>query len=290
MTRPVVVGVDGSADSLQALDWALDDARRRMLPLLIVHVAVRWEYSAGGEPEPGLEASRPEAAALRVLETAEDHVRGRVPDADVSTRLGIGHVPSTLLEEAAEAAMLVVASRGTGAFSGIMLGSVSRQVAEHAPCPVVVVPHHHASEPRSAEIVVGVDGSETSAKAVGFALEEAAMREVGLRAIHVWEHAASPRLLRPASSGEAAVEQEGARILAETLAPWRDKYPTVPVVEQVVQGRSPAEALTGATLRASLLVVGSRGHGGYSGLRLGSVSHAVLQGAQGPVAVVHPDS
>ncbi|MEO3785296.1 universal stress protein [Actinocorallia sp. B10E7] len=290
MTPSIVVGVDGSPQSLQAVDWALEEARHRALPVRIVHVALRWEYSAAAPPEPGLEASRPEAAALNVLELAEEHARTHAPDVDVSTSLGIGHVPRVLLEEAADAVILVVAARGTGAFSGIMLGSVSRQVAEHAPCPVVVVPHHPDPEPRPAEVVVGVDGSEASMDAIGFAMEEAALRRVGLRAIHVWEHAAYPPAMRPASYGDLSIEQEAMRVLAESLAPWKSKYPTVPVVEQVVQGRSPAEALSGATVRASLLVVGARGHGGFPGLRLGSVSHAVLQQAQGPVAIVRPRS
>lgn len=288
MTQPIVVGVDGSSEALQAVDWAADEARFRRAPLRIVHIALRWEYSAGAPPEPGLDAARPEAAALRVLELAEERARARAPDVDVSTRLGIGHVPRTLLDEAHDAVLLAVASRGTGAFSGIMLGSVSRQVAEHASCPVVVVPHHTDPEPRYAEIVVGLDGSEPAMYAAEFALEEAAMRQVGVRALHVWEqHSAAPRATRPASYSEVSVDQEGMRILVESLAPWKSKFPTVPVVEQVVQGRTPTEALSAATVRAALLVVGARGHGGFSGLRLGSVSHAVLQRARGPVAIVH---
>ena len=288
MTRPIVVGVDGSPQSLQAVDWAADEARLRRLPLRIVHVALRWEYSAAAPPEPGLEASRPETAALRVLELAEDRAAARVPDIEISTALGIGHVPNTLLEEASDALLLVVAARGTGAFSGIMLGSVSRQVAEHAVTPVVVVPHHPDPDPRPAEVVVGVDGSEACMDAIGFAMEEAALRGVGLRAIHVWDHTAYPPAMRPASYSKLSVEQEGARVLSESLAPWKSKYPTVPVVEQVIQGRPPTEALAGATVRAALLVVGARGHGGFPGLRLGSVSHAVLQQAQGPVVIVRP--
>ncbi|WP_198652890.1 universal stress protein [Actinocorallia populi] len=290
MTRPIVVGVDGSSEALQAVDWAVDEARYRRSPVRIVHIALRWEYSAGAPPEPGLDAARPEAAALHVLELAEERARERAPEVEVSTRLGIGHVPRTLLEEAHDAVLLAVASRGTGAFSGIMLGSVSRQVAEHATCPVVVVPHHTDPEPRHAEVVVGVDGSEASMNAVGFALEAAATRQAGVRALHVWEHSAAPRAARPASYSEVSVDQEGMRLLVESLAPWKRKYPTVPVVEQVVQGRTPTEALSAATVRAALLVVGARGHGGFSGLRLGSVSHAVLQQAQGPVAVVHSGS
>ena len=127
---------------------------------------------------------------------------------------------------------------------------IARDAGNVDACPVVVVPHHTDPDPRAAEIVVGVDGSETSMKAVGFALEEAAMREVGLRAIHVWEHPAYPRAMRPASYSQVSVDQEGARVVTEALAPWRGRYPSVPVVEQVVQGRTPAETLSSATVRA----------------------------------------
>ena len=286
VSGPIVVGVDGSAQSLQALDWALDEARLRGLPVRIVHVALRWEYSAMAPPEPGLGAARPEEAALGVLEQAGQHARARAPELDISTFLGIGHVPSTLLQKASDAALLVVAARGTGAFSGLMLGSVSRQVAEHASCPVIVVPHETDPEPRQAEVVVGVDGSEASLDAVGFALEEASLRGVGLRVVYVWYHPAYPRSMRPAAYNDAAIEQEGARLLSESLIPWKARYPDVPFTEQVIQGRSPADALSDATRDAALLVVGARGHGGFAGLRLGSVSHAVLHRAQGPVAVV----
>jgi nucleotide-binding universal stress UspA family protein len=284
VSDPIVVGVDGSEQALQAVDWAVDEARLRRLPVRIVHVAVRWEYSAAAPPEPGLEASRPESQALRLLELAEEHAHDRDPDVEVGTRLAIGHIASTLLEEASDAALLVVAARGTGAFSGLLLGSVSRQVVEHASCPVVVVPHH--DEQRTAEIVVGVDGSEGSMYAAGFALEEASLRGVGVRVVHVWEHAVYPRSMRPAVYNDANIEKEGAMLLAESLIPWKAKYPHVPFVEQVVQGRSAPEALAGATRNAALLVLGARGRGGFPGLRLGSVSHAVLQKAQGPVAIV----
>lgn len=284
MNEPITVGVDGSSQALYAVDWAAAEAGRRRLLLRIVHVAARWEYNVTAESERGLAAPRPEAAGLRVLQAAEERAR-TFASVDVRSRLGVGPIPGTLLEEAARSTMLVLGTHGTGRFTRMLLGSVSRQAAEHAPCPVVIVPRSIDGRPRHAEIVVGVDGSESSVDAVGFALEEAALRAVGLRAVHAWTHPAVPPAMRPVRYDSATVEQEGARILSESLAGWRTKYPDVPVVEQVVEG-VPAEVLIDASRSAELLVVGARGRGGFAGLHLGSVSHAVLHRSHGPLVVV----
>ncbi|WP_066948167.1 universal stress protein [Microtetraspora fusca] len=283
MSKPIVVGVDGSAQALRAVDWAAAEAGRRRLPLRIVHIAVRWEYSIAIK-EPGLEAPRPEAAGLEVLEIAEERAR-TFASVDVSCRLGIGPIPATLLQEAADAALLVLGPHGIGGFPRLLLGSVSRQAAEHASCPVVIVPQESDTRPGRSGIVVGIDGSEASVDAVGFAFEEASLCSVGLRAIHAWAHPAYPQEMRAARYDTTAVEQEGARLLSESLAGWKAQYPDVPVIEQVVEG-APVPVLADASGDAELLVVGARGRGGFPGLRLGSISHAVLHYAKGPVAVV----
>ncbi|WP_345470550.1 universal stress protein [Actinoallomurus oryzae] len=284
MSKPVVVGVDGSAAALNAVDWAAAEAGRRRLPLRIVHVAVRWEYNVEAPAESEMEAPRPEAAGLQVLHIAEERAR-TFASLRVDCRLGIGPIPLTLLQEAEDAALLVLGPHGTGGFTRLLLGSVSRQAAEHAPCPVVIVPHDTDTRPRQAEIVVGVDGSAGSIDALGFALEEASLRAVGLRAIHAWAHPAYPPEMRPIRYDAAAVEREGTRLLSESLAGWRSKYPDIPVLEQVVEG-APADVLIEASGAAELLVVGARGRGGFPGLRVGSVSHAVLHRTRGPLVVV----
>ncbi|MFF3667159.1 universal stress protein [Microtetraspora malaysiensis] len=283
LAKPIAVGVDGSAQALRAVDWAAAEAGRRRLPLRIVHIAVRWEYSIAIQ-EPGLEAPRPQAAGLEVLEIAEERAR-TFASVDVSCRLGIGPVPATLLQETADAALLVLGPQGTGAFPRLLLGSVSRQAAEHASCPVVIVPQESDARPGRSGIVVGIDGSAASIEAVGFAFEESSLRSVGLRAIHAWDHPAYPPEMRAVRYDTTAVEQEGARLVSESLAGWKAEYPDVPVVEQVVEG-APVPILVDASGNAELLVVGARGRGGFPGLRLGSISHAVLHHAKGPVAVV----
>ncbi len=284
MNKPIVVGVDGSAQALHAVAWAAAEAERRRLPLLIVHIAVRWEYNVAAPSEPGLEAPRPEAAGLHVIQIAEEHARA-FGSVEVRCRLGIGPIAGTLLQEAADATLLVLGPRGTGAFTRSLLGSVSRQAAEHASCPVVIVPQDADPRRRRSEIVVGVDGSEASVDAVAFALEEASLRDVGLRAIHAWTHPAYPPETRPVRYDKTAVEQEGARLLSESLAGWENEYPNVPIIEQVIEG-APAPVLIDATGIAELVVVGARGRGGFPGLHLGSISHAVLHHAKGPLAIV----
>ena len=137
--------------------------------------------------------------------------------------------------------------------------------------------------------MVGVDGSQTSQRAVEFAFAEAALRKTGLTAVHAWT---LPWLRSTLSIRHEvvnvtrpALQQEAAAVLSESLAEIRQKHPAVPVVEQVVEER-PAVALVEASHDAPLLVVGSRGRGGISGLLLGSVSQAVLHRAHCPVAVI----
>lgn len=288
MSKPIVVGVDGSASALYAVDWAAAEAGRRRLPLRIVHVAARWEYGVAIPAEPGPSAPLAEAAGLRILRLAEERARTFASVA-VDCRLGVGSIPVTLLQEAEDAELLVLGPHGTGGLTRLLLGSVSRQAAEHAPCPVVIVPPDTDSRPRRAEIVVGVDGSQGSVEAVGFALEEAASRTTGLRAIHAWIRPVYPAELHPVRYDTAAVEQEGARLLSESLAGWTSKYPDVPVFEQVIEG-APVDVLIEASGAAELLVVGARGRGGFPGLRMGSVSHAILHRARGPLAVVRRDA
>lgn len=285
MGRPIAVGVDGSPQALQAVDWAAAEAGRRRLPLRIVHVATGWER--GDIPAytgRRSDAPRPESAGLRVLDTAEERAR-TFTSVQIERSLGIGPIPDTLLQETTDAVLLVLGRRGTGVLTRLLLGSVSRQATERASCPVVIVPSDGDTRPRRPEIVVGVDGSAASIDAVGFALEEAALRAVGVRAIHVWNRPAYPAKMRPATYNTVTVEEESARVLSESLAGWTAKYPDVPVVEQALEG-SPTEILTEASRTAELLVVGARGRGGFPGLRLGSVSHAVLHHAEGPLAVV----
>lgn len=181
---------------------------------------------------------------------------------------------------------MVVGDRGLGGFLGLLLGSVAVGLAGHAACPVVVVrgPEAPAGVDPASPVVVGVDGSPTGEAAVSFAFEWADQRGAPLVALHTWW--VDP-MISPMLDWHATTEAE-TEVLAERLAGWAEKYPDV-VVERVVEQRRAADALRELSERAQLVVVGSRGRGGFQGLVLGSVGHALLHHAECPVAVVRPE-
>lgn len=293
MAHVIMVGVDGSADALRAVDWAAVQAARRGWRLHIVHAVARQLF----EPLPA-----PRFAEIRtwmrntgdeVLEEARAHAVRRAPGIPTSTELVPDPPARGLLEASASSGLLVVGGHGSGRVAGLLLGSVALQVATHAVVPVVVVRGEDvAAAPavgppgRREEVVVGVDGSPASLAATDFAFEEAASSGALLRAVRAWTdlrgggHAPVP----PARDRDASIAEER-RALAALLAEPRKAHPRVEVVEEVVHGRA-ARVLIEASTRARLVVVGHRGLGGFAGLLLGSVAHAVLHRARCPVAIV----
>jgi nucleotide-binding universal stress UspA family protein len=185
------------------------------------------------------------------------------------------------------ATLVIVGDRGLGGFTGLLIGSAAVQLAAHATCPVIVT--RGTADPAAA-VLLGVDGSPANDPAVGFAFEEAALRDVSLTALHTWTHPVStgPGDMLPQVYDVAEVDADEARVLAEALAGWHDKYPDVVVHRALIHGGA-RQALIHATGRAQLVVVGTRGRGGFTGLLLGSVSQAILHHAPCPVAIVpHP--
>ncbi|CNF99122.1 UspA domain-containing protein [Mycobacterium tuberculosis] len=273
--RGVVVGYDGSGHSEAAVRWAAEEARLRGAPLTVVHA---WDaFTAVGPMAIPVADLR---AAAQEIATEGAKLAREVTGADAHAALGRGGSTTALLEAASDADLVVVGSRGRGGFTGLVLGSTGLELAEHAPCPVVVVREPRATGP----VVVGVDGSAASLEALGLAFAEAALRGAELAAVVAWPSDAD-------TGGAPLVDADALREvarerLAGLVAPWRERYPQVPVRTEVFIG-PPREVLLGAAKDARLLVVGSRGLGGFRGLLLGSVSNAVLQHAACPVAVAH---
>jgi nucleotide-binding universal stress UspA family protein len=288
----IVVGVDGSSPAQAAVGWAAAEAAVQQRPLHVVHgfiwPLVRPRVSLES-PVEGLVGGGLQAAAEGILDDAATQARSVSPGLEVTTELVVGEAAAAMLARTAGAQMLVLGSRGMGGFLGLLVGSVSVKVASHAPCPVVVVRPRDdgAGEPSGAagRVVVGVDGSDVSALAVRFAFETAARRGVGLTALRAWDVPAPvhPSLL----SFLPKVEEEESQELTHALDGDRRRFPDVDVRTQLVNGHA-AQALVRASRSAELVVVGSRGRGGFTGMLLGSVSQAVLQHAHGPVAVVRP--
>lgn len=289
MSRPVVVGVDGSAASVVAVELAAREAQLRGCDLRIVHAFVwpllRVPLSAPplGPPGSGLRN-----VAHEISVDAKQHAKATVPSLAVDSVVVTGEPISVLQTESADAQLVVVGSRGLTAFSGLLVGSVAMHLAAHAHCPVLVV---RGRVDPDGPVLVGIDGSTEADGALDFAFQEAATRGTDLIAMHVWNSWSGSSLLtgvaesiplRPASGpSDSGVEW----VLTSVLARWRDRFPDVKVHRQIVNGRIRLSLLD-ATASSQLIVVGARGHGGFAGLLLGSVTHAVLQHAQCPAVVV----
>ncbi|MEU0729699.1 universal stress protein [Streptomyces sp. NPDC006140] len=293
-TLPVVVAVDGSDDSLRALEWAVDAARRRSAPLRVAHVR---QYAHWAQPE-FLAAGSADPQDDPVLDRARAHLEGRV-DLPATEYLGLEGATSAMLPElGATAQLLVLGSRGRGGFAGLLLGSNSMTAARDAECPVVVVPRpgREADDQEPAgpgpRVVVGlkVDGPDEAT--LEFAFAEAARRGARLQAVAAYPWPAQPWML-PGELPPPIVDQEviedEARVLAEGfLAPHRERHPEVPA-EPVPAPGDAAGHLVAASRDADLVVVGRhRRHLLAPARMMGSVTHAVLLHSACPVAVVPP--
>ncbi len=285
--KPIVAGTDGSEESLRAVDWAAREAALRGAPLRIVSAAtllprmVPRAGSAEYDTVTDVLVKDRDRALAAAAERAAKMAPGLLIDADQLT----GQPAEAVTESGAGALMLVVGSRGRGAFTAMVLGSVSRYVASHASCPVVVVRDETTATHR--QVCVGIGGLDHCTDSLTFAFEEASLRKASLLAIHAWQ-APQTDISRAGDEFTAAtphaLEAEAARQLEGLMNDWREKYPDVPVSHDVVHGH-PGRALVGLSARADLVVIGKHAH--PTGLQgPGSVRHALLNHAHGPVAVV----
>jgi nucleotide-binding universal stress UspA family protein len=287
-SKPVVVGVDGSEESLLAAEWAAMEARRHGLALHIVSAPAIVPRMHAYQAAPATVADALRAAFERALDTAVSRVEEMIPDLDVTTGLLSGPPALAVAGSGSGAAMLVVGARGAGGFAAMILGSVSRYAAIRAQCPVIVV-----RQPTMAvhqEIAVGVRDPQGTSEALTFAFEEAAVRHADLVVVHTWSwfpsalHLSVERDAMDASFHPEQVADEAARTLAAALDRWREKYPDVRVRHDVIRSH-PAGALANYSARADLVVIGRHGDPG-----IGSVQHALLHHARGPVAIVPSDN
>ena len=289
MNRAVVVGYDGSIPAGEALTWAARYAARAHAPLRIMHVArtIMEGYGVGDRP---LDLTN--QVGRRVLTEGLELAYAAEPDLEITTQLAVSESASgPLVESSAHDRLLVVGSRGREGFAELLLGSVGITVAAHAECPVVVVRGTAGGARRpNRPVVVAVDGSATSARAVDVAFDHASWLGARLVAVHAWELPSLLGSLPPwaPEEVEAFLATETA-LLAESLAGHAERYPDVDV-SQVVRRGTPARAILAESEDAELLVLGSRGRGGFRGLLLGSVSQAVLHHATCPVMIVRPET
>jgi nucleotide-binding universal stress UspA family protein len=287
-TKPITVGVDGSEESLRAVEWAALEARRHGTSLRIVSAPAELPRLRAYQASPGEIAAALRGIAARSLDAAITRSEEVAPGLHIETGLLSGPSAAAVADSGAGASMLVVGARGAGGFAAMMLGSVSRYAATWAPCPVVVVREETTALHR--EIAVGIRDPENVTGTLPFAFEEAARRGADLVAVHAWywlptaPHVSGPAgALRPPDPAQIAAEAN--RHLAAALDEWHDKYPEVRVRQDVVRGH-PARVLASYSARADLVVIGRHGHPAGPGPGIGSIQHAVLDHAHGPVAVV----
>ncbi len=292
----IVVGVDGSPDSNAALRWAVREATMRNVSLTLAYAATPLpgdslvlEWTGDSVPEELLPALT--ATSERVLDDAvklvEDMTDGenRPP---INNEVFSGSPVSALVELSAKAEMVVTGSRGHGTLERVLMGSVSTGLVHHAHCPVAVI-RDGAAPPVEGCVLVGVDGSPASELATAIAFDEASWRGAELVALHAWTDVEVPAVSSREWTGTTRtswtkLQSAAEETLAERLAGWRERYPDVVVRREVVVNHA-AQHLVERSESAQLVVVGSHGRGGFTGMLLGSVSTAVVHAVRTPIIV-----
>ncbi|WP_030612431.1 universal stress protein [Streptomyces sclerotialus] len=289
-TLPVIAGVDGSVNSLRALDWAAGAARLAGATLHVVHV---WPVT----PMPrALGDARPQPVpdpADPVLQEVQERFAGRgdVPETRYLSTHGAS--TSTLIRLSAQAGLLVLGSRGRGGFTSLLLGSAGRAAAMRAACPVVVVPDERRAEPGAGaqqRVVLGLHPEETSEEAVEFAFAEAERRAAVLRVVTAYPNPypllVDPDDLPPGHRTSGELEAHAGARQEERLRPFAERhYPKVTVDPVLAQG-DVAGRLVAASRAADLVVVGRHRRRLRDGGLMGSVANAVLLHGHCPTAVI----
>lgn len=275
---PLVVGYDGSPDSDLALQWAAENRRTPDQPITVVLVA---------DPEDPLLAENRDILERSAVEW-EAQANQRIEELgieNVNVELRRGGPVAELLRASRHAEMLVLGSRGHGLVAGSVMGSVSQHVTRHADVPAVVVRKQHS--PQSRRIIVGVDGSPESSKALEFALERASRTGESVIAVHGYRIYGSSRTVFELGVTADTLErmETAEQFLDETVVKHAEQHPEVTLETQAIP-QPGARVLVDCSHSASLLVLGSRGLGAFTGLLLGSVSQHVLGHGECPVVVI----
>jgi len=292
LPRQVVVGVDDSDEARQAAAWAAGEADRRGTGLVLVSA-----YSIPHRNLLAYDVMAQDYASILLSGRQRLHreIAGMLlrtyPGLPITSTVEAGHPVDVLLGRSAGAVMLVVSTRERGRFRRVIGGSVALGLAAHATVPVAVIRPGTAAG-RTGPVVVGVDGSANSRPAVAVAFEAAAAHRVDLVAVHVWHEDMTLDVDERGQMIGADIGEEGLReielaLVSEELAGWSAKYPDTTVRTEVRKG-DPVTALLERSADASMVVVGTRGRGGFKGALLGSTSQALITHADAPVVVVRP--
>lgn len=290
--QPVVVAVDGSESASSAVVWAARAAAALGRPLhiaTVVHIPAFYysePYLAESFKDELRRTARARLDSAKIL--AHQSVEG---DLEVVTEQLDGSVSDSLIELSARAYLIAVGPRGHGEFTGLVVGSVTVSLVSHSESPVAVIRGRtlDGQPPTQGPVVVGVDGSEHSNDAIEHAFEQASARGATLVAVNVWSDVSvQPSLgATPEDLLWGSIQAGEEVVLAEQLAGFTERYPDV-TVERVVARDRPVRVLSEYAETAQLIVVGSRGRGGFAGMLLGSTGRALMHTADCPVLIVRP--
>lgn len=277
-TGPVVCGYDGSRDARRAVAWAAQWARDHGASLRII----------SADRAVGRVVAFDETARANVEGAMRDQLAELTQDVDATFSVIADSPVGALIEAGRGASAIIVGSRGLTAREDFAMGSTSAGVVEHATCPVIVITPRTPDTPSGGPVVLAADGSKANDPAAAFAFAQAERRGTSVRAVHTVEVPKLPGaslfdLDTLAESVLAEDEQE----VTDALAPHDARHPGVDLELILVVG-DPATTIADEASGASLLVTGSRGHGGFAGMLLGSVSRRLLQTAPCAVAVIRP--
>lgn len=279
MNKPIVVGINGSIRNQAALLWALQRASRHKLPVIAIHaVDDRWMSPDFQYQELIMESG------MDLLRKAQAIASEQAPDVKFEIQLRHGSVGAALREASQEASMVVVGTHDKHWLDGGPLTDRALQVVSGSECPVAVIPAETGSGAEG--VIVGVDGSEESLQAVQFAAAEADRGSDELTVVLAFRSPA--RWFKgelPSGGLAASIVEENRIVLAESVAGLGEKYPDLVIRQRLETDAEPAKALVDIASQARLLVIGSRGRGGFSRLVLGSTAHAVLLHVPCPTVV-----
>ncbi|MEW2623160.1 universal stress protein [Streptomyces sp. NPDC048106] len=290
---PVIAAVDGSEDSLRAMEWAADAARRRAAPLRVVHVR---QYAAWRQTDV-LVAGPPEAEGDPVLDEVRTRLAAYAPEA--VEYIALEGAPGAVLPElGVDAQLMVLGSRGRGGFASLLLGSNSLAAARDAECPVVVVPppgrevHGEGPAEPGPRVVLGLNVDSPDEATLSFAFTEASLRGARVQAVaaYPWplQTWSAPGQLVPPMPDQEAIANETRALAEGFLAPHRERHPSVRADAEALPGDA-AGSLVAASRDAELVVVGRHRRRLLAPARMiGSVTQAVLLHAASPVAVLPP--
>jgi nucleotide-binding universal stress UspA family protein len=277
--KELVVGLDGSADSRRALRWAAAVADRAAVPLRAVEA---WSYpplTAERGWSDVITPSHMDGRTVDDIRAVVSDVLGEVPDFVTAEALR-GPAAGAILRVVGPDSVLVLGSRGRGGFAGLLLGSVSRECIEHAPCPVVIPRDDEPPTAGDSVILVGKDGSENSVRALDWAGSIGELTGAAVVAVYVWQTTSSE--VKPQLHRRLRAEARG------TVEAWiAEGSHRAESVEAEGEPRTKLVELC-ERMDAKLIVVGRRGTSRLRGLRTGGVSSYLVSNSPTTVAVIPP--